>query len=163
MAMISEADKKIFRNAAENQAPFDKDSQFGAISSPLKQPLFTAYSYVLEADIAGNEVLNYAKNSPSKKHLKAMKRGDISAFSLDLHGYTTIQTCEALSAFIHQHQNEQYLRIIHGKGHNSPDHKSILKSQVVRYLTQHPDVLAFHSCPPNQGGTGAVFVLLKTH
>jgi len=38
---------------------------------------------------------------------------------------------------------------------------SILKTQVVSFLSQHPQVLAFNSCPDKDGGTGAVFVLLK--
>jgi hypothetical protein len=33
--------------------------------------------------------------------------------------------------------------------------------QVVNFLKQHPQVLAFHSCPPKDGGTGAIFALLK--
>jgi DNA-nicking Smr family endonuclease len=38
---------------------------------------------------------------------------------------------------------------------------SVLKTQVMNFLKQHPQVLAFHSCPPKDGGTGAVFALLK--
>jgi DNA-nicking Smr family endonuclease len=33
---------------------------------------------------------------------------------------------------------------------------SVLKTQVVNFLKQHPQVLAFHSCPPKDGGTGAI-------
>ena len=38
---------------------------------------------------------------------------------------------------------------------------SIIKSQVVNYLKQHPQVLGFCSCPQAMGGTGAVFACLK--
>ena len=36
----------------------------------------------------------------------------------------------------------------------------VLKNLVDRLLRQRADVLAFHSAPPAQGGTGAVLVLL---
>jgi DNA-nicking Smr family endonuclease len=28
-------------------------------------------------------------------------------------------------------------------------------------LTQHPQIIAFNSCPKKDGGTGAIFALLK--
>ena len=37
----------------------------------------------------------------------------------------------------------------------------VLKNLVDRMLRQRADVLAFHSPPPAQGGTGAVLVLLE--
>ena len=57
------------------------------------------------------------------------------------------------------------VRIIHGKGmHGSGSIASrdvpVLKNLVDRLLRQRADVLAFHSAPPAQGGTGAVLVLL---
>jgi Uncharacterized protein conserved in bacteria len=36
----------------------------------------------------------------------------------------------------------------------------VLKNLVDRVLRQRGDVLAFHSAPPAQGGTGALLVLL---
>jgi hypothetical protein len=55
------------------------------------------------------------------------------------------QTCEALSEFIYREQFEQFVRIIHGKGYRSDNKMSVLKTQVVNFLQQHPQVLAFHS------------------
>ena len=52
------------------------------------------------------------------------------------------------------------VRVIHGKGLNSPDGVPLLKNLVDRMLRQRADVLAFHSAPAVQGGTGAVLVLL---
>jgi DNA-nicking Smr family endonuclease len=52
------------------------------------------------------------------------------------------------------------VRIVHGKGINSTDSLPVLKNVVDRVLRQRSDVLAFHSAPPAQGGTGAVLVLL---
>jgi len=52
------------------------------------------------------------------------------------------------------------VRIVHGKGLNSDDSLPVLKNVVDRMLRQRADVLAFHSAPAAQGGTGAVLVLL---
>ena len=49
--------------------------------------------------------------------------------------------------------------MIHGKGRQS-DGIPVLKNLVDRMLRHRGDVLAFHSAPPAQGGTGAVVVLL---
>jgi DNA-nicking Smr family endonuclease len=57
------------------------------------------------------------------------------------------------------------VRIIHGKGSHGPasiasSGMPVLKNLVDRLLRQRADILAFHSAPPAQGGTGAVLVLL---
>ncbi|MNT90815.1 putative DNA endonuclease SmrA [compost metagenome] len=62
-----------------------------------------------------------------------------------------------LEAHAHEHG---CVRIIHGKGLQSDGGAPVLKNLVDRMLRQRNDVLAFHSAPPTQGGTGAMLVLL---
>jgi DNA-nicking Smr family endonuclease len=52
------------------------------------------------------------------------------------------------------------VRIVHGKGLNSGTGVPVMKNLVDRVLRQRGDVIAFHSAPAAQGGTGAVLVLL---
>ena len=52
------------------------------------------------------------------------------------------------------------VRIIHGKGQRADAGAPVIKNLVDRLLRQRADVMAFHSAPPAQGGTGAVLVLL---
>ncbi|WP_425477971.1 Smr/MutS family protein [Xanthomonas cucurbitae] len=52
------------------------------------------------------------------------------------------------------------VRIIHGKGLQSDNGAPVLENLMDRLLRQRNDVLAFHSAPPTQGGTGALLVLL---
>jgi len=91
-----------------------------------------------------------------------LKRGQFSAQDeLDLHGATALQAESLLRQFLaeaHQHDHG-CVRIIHGKGGRS-DGAPVIKNVVDRILRQRADVLAFHSAPPAQGGTGAVLVLL---
>ncbi|BBB23535.1 Smr/MutS family protein [Isorropodon fossajaponicum endosymbiont JTNG4] len=158
--MISESDRALFRSVVESSAPVNKDKITS--QEPTKKKAFKAYTYITHSNLSGSDVINYARNGVSPKIIKKMKQGNIShAPALDLHGQTTIEACQSLSEFMHYHQHQQFIHIIHGKGYNSDQDNSILKSQVASFLRQHPDVLAFNSCPPKDGGTGAVFALLK--
>ncbi len=157
--MITDADKQLFRASVEATTTIDKDKQSG---NRLNHATFTDYHYVTEARLNGSDIIAHT-NGVAPKIIKQMKRGTINhAPTLDLHGYTTIESCTAMSQFIYQHQHQTFIRIIHGKGYHADHNMSILKTQVVRFLHQHPQVLAFHSCPTKDGGTGAVFALLKT-
>ena len=53
------------------------------------------------------------------------------------------------------------VRVVHGKGLRSPGREPVLKGKVQRWLTQRNEVLAFCEAPKNQGGGGALLVLLK--
>ncbi|MCH9745602.1 MAG: Smr/MutS family protein [Proteobacteria bacterium] len=158
---INDNDKKMFRESVDANVPIDKDGT-NSKNNQVKKAAFTAYSFITEARLSGSEVVTYAKNGLSAKIIKKMKQGDIGyAPTLDLHGQTVVQACESMSAFMHHHQQEKFIHIIHGKGYHSENGMSILKTQVVSFLTQHPQVLAFNSCPEKDGGSGAVFALLR--
>ena len=81
---------------------------------------------------------------------------------IDLHGLLTEAAAQALHNFIVNAHLEKHkiVLIIHGKG--GKDNKPpIIKNIVNEYLKNLPQVLAFHSAKPKDGGTGAVYVLLK--
>ncbi|QKQ24253.1 Smr/MutS family protein [Candidatus Ruthia endofausta] len=158
--MISESDKILFRSVVENSTPVNKEK--ATFQEPTKKKAFKAYIYITHGSLSGSDIISYARNGVSLKIIKKMRQGNISrAPTLDLHGQTTIEACQSLSEFMHYHQHQRFIHIIHGKGYNSDQGNSILKSQVASFLRQHPEVLAFNSCPPKDGGTGAVFALLK--
>ncbi|HIM58917.1 MAG TPA: hypothetical protein EYJ00_06355 [Gammaproteobacteria bacterium] len=160
MKQINEEDKQLFRSTVDTNAPIDKDGV--REHKALKKPAFTSYSYIVDANLDGSEVVSYAQSGVSTKVIKKMKQGNIDAVPiLDLHGQTVVEACESLSNFMHHHQFEPFIQIIHGKGYHSDNGMSVLKTQVVSFLSQHPQVLAFNSCPDKDGGTGAVFALLK--
>ena len=100
--------------------------------------------------------------------LQRLKRGEIAVQEeLDLHGADAREAEQLLRAFLHDARQHGVgcVRIIHGKGlHGAASIASsgmpVLKNLVDRMLRHRADVLAFHSAPPAQGGTGAVLVLL---
>jgi DNA-nicking Smr family endonuclease len=49
---------------------------------------------------------------------------------------------------------------VHGKGNGSPGRQSVLKGKVRSWLVQKAEVLAFAQAGPNDGGSGALLVLL---
>ena len=81
---------------------------------------------------------------------------------LDLHGAGAQQAEALLRRFIVESVDAGAgcVRIAHGKGIHSDSGIPLLKNLVDRLLRQRTDVLAFHSAPAAQGGTGAVLVLL---
>jgi|TARA_B100001105_G_scaffold253251_1_gene246452 DNA-nicking Smr family endonuclease len=160
--MTNENDKKLFRSAIDGQDFIDKDADRFIPKNTHSSPIFNSYGIISEANLTGSDAVSYSLNGVSNKILKKMKQGKIDNVpSLDLHGQTLEEACKSMSKFIHYHQRNRFIHIIHGKGYNSDKGMSILKSQVVHYLKQHPDILAFNSCPPKDGGSGAVFALLK--
>ena len=108
--------------------------------------------------------VSYVVNGVRREVIKNLRRGryEIEA-EIDLHGQTAYQAKQRLLQFL-QFSTRHSLRcvhIIHGKGYRSPDSYPILKNKVDGWLRQHPDVLAFCSSTPTDGGTGAIYVLLR--
>ena len=160
--MVNENDKNLFRSTIDGQEFADKDSNYITKDTSKRLPVFKSYSIISEANLTGSDVVSFSHNGASAKFIKQMKQGRIDYTpSLDLHGQKLEEACSSLSRFIHYHYQSRFIQIIHGKGYHSDNGMSILKSQVVHYLKQHPSILAFNSCPPKDGGTGALFALLR--
>ena len=81
---------------------------------------------------------------------------------LDLHGLRREDAREALAAFIRDavKQGVRCLRIVHGKGLGSPGKTPVLKAKVQGWLIQKNEVLAFVQARGDEGGAGALEVLL---
>lgn len=123
------------------------------------QALSNYYTDIVHAD----SILSYCSHSLPRKRLIELKKGNIRwEGRLDLHGLTPDAAQHALCTFIetHHHNAHRCVLIIHGKGgrfHEAP----ILKNHVNHWLKQLPQVLAFHSAQAQEGGSGALYVLLK--
>ncbi len=82
---------------------------------------------------------------------------------LDMHNMTTQTGRAVLLEFIGDAlaRSLESVRIIHGKGLRS-ENGPRLKLMTRELLRDHPQVLAYTSCKPADGGDGAVDVLLKS-
>lgn len=83
---------------------------------------------------------------------------------IDLHGMNRHEAHEQVGIFLAESQAEgkRCLRIVHGRGHGSPGREGILRQLVKSWLARRKDVLAFCHAPSNDGGQGAIWVLLKS-
>jgi DNA-nicking Smr family endonuclease len=82
---------------------------------------------------------------------------------IDLHGLRREEAREALAAFLRDALKRGWrcVRVVHGKGLGSPGKTPVLKGKVQSWLMQKDEVLAFVQARADEGGAGAVVVLLR--
>ncbi|MDR9468773.1 Smr/MutS family protein [Marinospirillum sp.] len=100
-----------------------------------------------------------------RRTFQSLKKGQIAwQEGLDLHGYTLESARTELSRFVRDGRGQGYrcLLLVHGKAYNREGETPSIKSHVNTWLKQMPEVLAFVSALPADGGTGAVYILLRT-
>ncbi len=122
------------------------------------------FKHVVIAALESGDVLSYRREEVSPMLLKRLARGEYAAQEeLDLHGLPARIAEPLLREFLRDCRTHGLgcVRIVHGKGRNSEERLPVLKNLVDRVLRHRADVLAFHSPPAAQGGTGAVLVLLE--
>lgn len=102
-----------------------------------------------------------------RKLMRRLKRGEFPVQDyIDLHGLTKQAAKEAVKDFLlssHKHGLRCVL-IVHGRGLNSPDSFPVLKEGLPVWLGRgsvRKIVLAFATARPYDGGTGAIYVLLR--
>lgn len=104
---------------------------------------------------------------PHRTHT-ALKRGQLPwEAGLDLHGYTIDEARDELERFLldARAQRMRCVLVVHGKARTSMNSGMtdypVIKSHVNAWLREWPTVLAFCSARDLDGGTGAVYVLLR--
>lgn len=99
--------------------------------------------------------------------LRSLRRGDFTVQArLDLHGMTQAQAKDAVDRFLNDSRrtSKRCVLIVHGRGLNSQDQIPVLKEALRVWLSQKrvgKTVLAFATARPQDGGAGAVYVLLR--
>ena len=107
----------------------------------------------------------YLGNGLSRMALRKLRRGGWPIEdNLDLHGNNTDAARKLLQKFLHEAVQRQMrcVLVIHGKGLNSKSGEAVLRKLTRHWLAQHQQVLGFCDAPTQNGGSGAVLVLLKT-
>jgi DNA-nicking Smr family endonuclease len=111
-----------------------------------------------------DEALSFRRPGIGPDVTRKLRKGDWSIQrELDLHGFRREEARDRLSAFIRAASREglRCVRVVHGKGLGSPGKTPVLKSKVHSWLVQKNEVLAFVQARGDEGGAGAVVVLLK--
>jgi len=111
---------------------------------------------------SGDE-LKFLRTGFSSRLLKKLRRGDYAIQDeLDLHGLIVGEAKQQTHGFVNECARDgvRAIRIVHGKGRNSAGRVPVLKNMLIGWLSKNQHVIAIVSAPANDGGTGAVYVLL---
>lgn len=123
-----------------------------------------AHAPIDYAEVETGEEISYLRPGLQQRVLTRLKRGHWRIEDeLDLHEMNLKAATASIRHFIAEADRERMscVRIIHGKGLRSGPAGPQLKRLTARLLSRHERVAAFASTPPHDGGTGAVYVLLR--
>lgn len=112
----------------------------------------------------GAAALTFQRGGVRDQVMRRLRRGLYpTEAELDLHGLTQTAARDRLADFLacSREMGRRCVRVVHGKGCRSGARGPILKSAVNLWLRRHMDVMAFTSAKAIDGGTGAVYVLLR--
>ncbi len=172
---ISVEDSALFREMVGDAQPLKQDSFIADKPKPKAHPAKTEAdnSAVIEemstADFDSNilergDELLYTSPGVQNNILKKLRRGHYKIEAeLDLHGMTVDSAKIALTDFLNQciARSQRCVRIIHGKGLGSINKQPVIKNKLNQWLQKMDIALAFCSARPADGGTGAIYLLLK--
>ena len=172
---ISDEDSALFRKAIGDAKPLKQDGFITEKPKPKAYPAKTVADQiaVIEEMIDGEfnsdllergDELIYSRPGIQKQILKKLRRGHFKIEAeLDLHGMTVDMAKVALNDFLNQcsARSKHCVKIIHGKGLNSINKQPVLKNKLNQWLIKKDKILAFCSARLTDGGTGAIYLLLK--
>ncbi|NKE67171.1 DNA mismatch repair protein MutS [Ramlibacter sp. RBP-2] len=111
-----------------------------------------------------DDALSFRRPGVGTDVTRKLRKGEWSIQGeIDLHGLRREDAREALAGFIREAHRRGWrcVRVVHGKGLGSPGKTPVLKSKVQGWLVQKNEVMAFVQARGDEGGTGALVVLLK--
>ena len=173
---MTDDDDNLFRRAMSDAKPLKAEQR---ADDPLKKPKPRARfsradkRAVLEESLHADldtlehdnaDYLRFHRASVGRRTMRKLARGNIAVQDeIDLHGLTQGEAREYLHDFINRcaSSGKTCVRVVHGKGLGSGHRGPVLKISVNRWLRRWDPVLAFVSTPQVDGGTGAVYVLLR--
>ena len=167
-------DSEIFRRAVSDVTPLPASGRIEPEPSKTPPRAFqqelddhAALRELLEGDHLDEpetgEELSWLRPGYQQRILRRLRRGHYSvADTIDLHHMDVDTAKQVLIDFIENavRSNHGCVRIIHGKGLRSRDFPR-LKVMTNRILFRHPRIVAYASCRPVDGGTGATDALLS--
>ena len=115
-------------------------------------------------ELETGEELLWLRPGLQKRVLTRLRRGYWSVQDeIDLHQMNIDAATRSIRIFLDEALagGKRCVKIIHGKGLRSGPAGPRIKAVTARVLSRHSSVLAFGSAPPTDGGTGAVYVLLR--
>lgn len=168
---VSKEESELFRAAVGSVEPVKYAERTAHHNPPkvrIRERKGQDWSDLTPSDLpnlTSADVVGFATTGIQKRVLKRLRGGGFPIEGeLDLHGLKVIEAKQRLAAYLGASVADglRCLHIIHGKGFRSEGDHPALKNHLNLWLRQEPDVLAFCTAKPADGGTGALYVLLKT-
>ncbi len=170
-----ETDKSLFREQLKDTRPIDSPRIDPRGQPPPPKPRFSnnqirepatkgVIIYDQTPGYSAEEYISYTAAGPQKKLLRKLRQGLlIREVVIDLHRQTLRDAAQAVHDFLYAAVAARLrcVLIIHGKGSRSKSDTPKMKNQLALWLRHHDDVLAYCSALPDDGGTGALYVLVR--
>jgi DNA-nicking Smr family endonuclease len=159
VAPLPAPDKADLRRPPPQPVPTQRrQDDLGALADSLSD------DFPYEVGLETGEELVFLRPGMSNQILRRLRRGHWALQDqLDLHGLRSDEARPLLVAFLSaaRRRGLRCVRIVHGKGLRSENREPVLKRKLGGWLAQRDEVLAFVQARPEDGGGGAVVVLLK--
>jgi DNA-nicking Smr family endonuclease len=169
-------DLNLFKEAVKDARPIKADRALPAVKKPKpiprqflrdeRQALADSLSdhYIPAHELESGEELLYLREGQSPVILSKLRRGHwVVQAHIDLHGLVSDEARAYVSEFISDCKKRgiRCVRIVHGKGLGSRNREPVLRNKLRGWLMQKDEVIAYAQAKANDGGSGAVIVLLK--
>lgn len=171
---ISDAERALFRESLDGVSPLDSPARHAPRRRPPSpRPRSTeadeaaVIDELLSTDpetVETGDELEFRQPGVQHAVMRRLRRGHYRCRAeLDLHGLFADEALRRAAAFLAEARDNgwQCVRIVHGKGLRSGHRGPVLKSRLAGWLQRRREVLAFRSARPADGGSGAVYVLLR--
>jgi len=166
------SEAKLFRESVEDAEPIETDQaepfRHRPPPVPIAQPpdLYqrAERATLAETEIETHDYLLFTRPGIQKRLLADLQRGHIEVeIELDLHSLTAAHAERVLGEFLYDcaRRRVRCALIVHGKGSRSAERQPVLKRKINYWLRLYDEVLAFCSATRRDGGTGALYLLLR--
>ena len=115
-------------------------------------------------ELETGEELLYLRDGHAPDILSKLRRGYwVIQEAIDLHGLISDEARLYVAEFLGDCKKRgiRCVRIVHGKGLGSFNREPVLKHKLRNWLMQKDEVIAYAQARQQDGGSGAVIVLLK--
>jgi len=170
----------LFQQAVKDARPLPNEVKHARLHHPPKKPkpipkqfirdeqqaLADSLSdhYIPAHELETGEELLYLRDGHSPDILSKLRRGHwVVQAAIDLHGLISDEARLYVATFLNDCKKRglRCVRIVHGKGLGSRNREPVLKHKLRGWLMQRDEVIAYAEARRQDGGSGAVIVLLK--
>ena len=160
---ISPEDVELFKAAVAKVQPLPHEPRAAAPRARAKRVAVQSSERPAQGLFREEGELFYRADL-AKERLKELQRGRFRpSATIDLHGQTVAQAEQALLQFLNTHTDFSFrcLLVITGKGSHSPEGYSPVRIAALDLLHSKSWVQAYCWAQPEDGGTGAFYVLTR--